>query len=189
MEMPAQECLPVRSCKAIKCCCGKVCKGPRGLKMHQRSCRIIDDLEDELKQQMTEILSDQEDEENIDQLEHENLSINIQEDVPDLRKGIKLPKSPLQWSSANDFFKLTFSNQPITPHDLNANIKTMVTVIYNYFGEYFGLVDDKNHVEFQRKYESFTAKDLKKVLKKLKLENGDILEIKFVAKKTTQISQ
>ena len=69
MEMPAQECLPVRSCKAIKCCCGKVCKGPRGLKMHQRSCRIIDDLEDELKQQMTEILSDQENEENIDQLE------------------------------------------------------------------------------------------------------------------------
>ena len=187
MEMPAQECLPVRSCKAIKCCCGKVCKGPRGLKMHQRSCRIIDDLEDELKQQMTEILSDQENEENIDQLEHENLSINIQEDVPDLRKGIRLPKSPLQWSSANDFFKVTFSNQPITPHDLNANIKTMVTVIYNYFGENFGLVDDKKHVEFQRKYESFTAKDLKKVLKKLKLENGDILEIKFVAKKLRKL--
>ncbi len=32
MEMPAQECLLVKSCKAIKCCCGKVCKGPRGLK-------------------------------------------------------------------------------------------------------------------------------------------------------------
>ena len=105
MEMPAQECLPVRSCKAIKCCCGKVCKGPRGLKMHQRSCRIIDDLEDELKQQMTEILSDQENEENIDQLEHENLSINIQEDVPDLRKGIKLPKSP-----CNGHLLTTFSN-------------------------------------------------------------------------------
>ena len=182
MEMPAQECLPVKSCKAIKCCCGKVCKGPRGLKMHQRSCRIIYDLEDELKQQMTEILSDQENEDNIDQLEHENSSLNIQ-DVPDLRKGIKLPKSPLQWSSGNGlplqwFFKLTFSNQPITPHDLNANIKTMVTVIYNYFGENFGLVDDNRHVEFQRKYESFTAKVLKKVLKKLKLENGDILEIK-----------
>ena len=63
----------------------------------------------------------------------------------------------------------------------------MVTVIYNYFGENFGLVDDKKHVEFQRKYESFTAKDLKKVLKKLKLENGDILEIKFVAKKLRKL--
>ena len=145
-------------------------------------CRIRDDLEDEL-QQMTEILSDQENEDNTGQLEHGNPSINIQENVPDLRKGIKLPKSPLQWSYANDVFKLTFSNQPITPHDLNTNIKTMVTVIYNYFGENFGLVDDNKHVKFQRKYESFTAKDLKKILKKLKLENGDILEIKFVANK------
>ena len=186
--MAAQECLPVKSCKAIKCCCGKVCKGPRGLKMHQRSCRIIDDLEDELQQQMTEILSDPENEDNIDQLEHENSWINSQEDVPhDLRKGIKLPKSPLPWSSANDFFKLTFSNQPITPHDLNANIKTMVTVIYNYLGKNFGLVDNNKHVEFQRKYASFTAKDLKKVLKKLKLENGDILEIKFVAKELRKL--
>ncbi len=99
--------------------------------MHQRSCRIIDDLEDELQQQMTEILSEQENEDNIDQVNQENASVNIQETVPDLRKGIKLPKSPLQWSSANDFFKLTFSNQPITPHDLN-NIKTMVTVIYSF---------------------------------------------------------
>ena len=136
---------------------------------------------------MTEILSDPENEDNIDQLEHENSWINTQEDVPDLRKGIKLPKSPLQWSSANDFFKLTFSNQPITPHNLNANIKTMITVIYYYFGKNFGLVDNNKHVKFQRKYASFTAKDLKKVLKKLKLENGDILEIKFVAKELRKL--
>ena len=25
----------------IKCCCSKSCKGTRGLKMHQRSCRLI----------------------------------------------------------------------------------------------------------------------------------------------------
>ena len=25
----------------IKCCCGKICKGARGLKMHQRSCKVI----------------------------------------------------------------------------------------------------------------------------------------------------
>jgi hypothetical protein len=57
MEMPTQMCLPVKSCKAVKCCCGKVCKGTCGLKMHQRSCRVIDDLEDELQQQMTEALN------------------------------------------------------------------------------------------------------------------------------------
>ena len=63
----------------------------------------------------------------------------------------------------------------------------MVTVIYNYFGEDFGLVDDNKQFEFRRKYESFTTKDLKNVLKKLKLENGDILEIKFVAKKLRKL--
>ena len=96
VEMPAQECLPVKSCKAIKCYCGKVCKGPRGLKMHQRSCRIINDFEDELQQQVTEILSEEENKDNIDKVNHENLSVNAQENVPELRKGIKLPKSPLQ---------------------------------------------------------------------------------------------
>ena len=77
----------------------------------------------------------------------------------------------------------TFSNQPITPYDLNNNIKTIVTVIYSYFEENFGLVDNNIHAEFQSRYENFSTKDLKKVLKKLKSENGDILEIKFVAKR------
>ena len=38
-------------------------------------------------------------------------------------------------------------------------------------------------MEFEQKYQTFSAKDLKKALKKLKLENGDVLEIKFVTKK------
>ena len=59
----------------------------------------------------------------------------------------------------------------------------MVTVVYNYFGENFGYVDNNNSVEFDKKYQTFSPKDLKKALKKLKLENGDVLEIKFVAKK------
>ena len=27
--------------KTVKCCCGKQCKGMKGLKMHQRKCRAI----------------------------------------------------------------------------------------------------------------------------------------------------
>ena len=183
MEMPTQMCLPVKSCKAVKCCCGKVCKGARGLKMHQRSCRIIDDLEDELQQQITEALNDDNHEDNTDPVNPEISPLNTQENFPDLKRGIKLPKSPLQWSTANDFFKLTFPNHPITPDDLNNNINTMVTVVYNYFSGNFGHVDNNCSVEFERKYQTFSTKDLKKALKKLKLENGSILEIKFVAKK------
>ena len=59
----------------------------------------------------------------------------------------------------------------------------MATVIYNYFSENYGFVDVDNNNEFESKYKSHSAKDLKKVLKKLKCENGDLKEIKFVAKK------
>ena len=38
-------------------------------------------------------------------------------------------------------------------------------------------------ISIKTKYQSCTAKDLKKALKKLKSENGNLLEIKFVAKK------
>ena len=189
MVISTQQCLPVKSCKAVKCCCGKVCKGARGLKMHQRSCRVIDNLEDELQQQMAEACDDHSNEENVDQaISPENLSTNCQENFPDLMKGIKLPKSPLQWSIANDFFKLTFSNHPITPQDLNNNVNTMATVIYNYFSENFGFVDDNNSsAQFESKYKTFSTKDLKKALKKLKLENGNVTEIKFVAKKLRNV--
>ena len=55
VEIRSQECLPASSYKVVKCCCGKVCKvGARGLKMHQRSCKVIDDFDEELQQQMTD---------------------------------------------------------------------------------------------------------------------------------------
>ena len=37
----------------------------------------------------------------------------------------------------------------------------MATVIYNYFSENFGYVDN-NNIEFEKKSETFTTKDLKK---------------------------
>ena len=35
------------NCSNGHCCCGKICNGLRGVKMHQRSCRIIKSLENE----------------------------------------------------------------------------------------------------------------------------------------------
>ena len=72
--------------------------------MHQRSCRVIDDLEEELQQQMTEALNEHH-EDNVEPVNPELSSANTQENFPGIKKGIKLPKLPLQWSPANDFFK------------------------------------------------------------------------------------
>ena len=119
----SQECLPASSYKVVKCCCGKVCKGARGLKMHQRSCKVIDDMDEELQQQMTDALNKQICEDNIQSVEDVVSSLNSQETFPDLKKGIKLSKSPLQWSNANDFFHLTLSN---TQSHLKISIKASI---------------------------------------------------------------
>ena len=80
-----------------------------------------------------------------------------------------MPKSPLQWSNANDFFHLTLSNYPIASQDINKSINTMATVIYNYFSENYGFVDVDNNNEFESKYKSHSAKDLKKSIKEIKV--------------------
>ena len=81
--------------------------------MHQCSCKVIEDMDEELQQQMTDALNEQVCEDNVQSVEDVLSSLSSQETFPDLKKGIKLPKSPLQWSSANDFFQLTLSNYPI----------------------------------------------------------------------------
>ena len=60
----------------IKCCCGKICKGARGLKMHQRSCRVIHGLNDELYNDIEEQI-------NIDS-----------ENVPELNQSTSHEESP-----------------------------------------------------------------------------------------------
>ena len=117
---------------AVRCFCGKSCKGVRGLKMHQRSCRVIQGLQ-------TETLGRLEDElvqtfEN----EHENELDVFELDQNDLencivKQGVKLPRSPQQWLIANEFFKAAFSNAPITAASLDHVIYNMNSVIYQYY--------------------------------------------------------
>ena len=39
--------LPSSTCVSVKCSCGNICNGQRGLKTHQRSCRVIKDISGE----------------------------------------------------------------------------------------------------------------------------------------------
>ena len=49
------------TCHNVTCCCGTVCKGLRGLKMHQRNCRAIKDLHGEIFEVMQETMSEHSD--------------------------------------------------------------------------------------------------------------------------------
>ena len=131
---------PKRS--GIKCCCDKVCKGARGLKMHQRSCRVILGLNNELRADL--------DEENND-IYPDDISNNAQcnsnagethEEFPFLKKGINLPQSDKEWSTANEYFKFALNlNPPISSQDINSFIVLLNDVICNYFADNFGHVE------------------------------------------------
>ena len=100
-----------------------------------------------------------------------------------LKHGVKLSKSRSDWSLANDHFKAVLSNYPITTEDLNSNIERMNDTIFEYFSITCGEVDRVGDINLRNKYDTYTVKDLKKELKRLKLNDGSIREIKFVSRK------
>ena len=175
--------LVIPSRNVVKCCCGKICKGARGLKMHQRSCRVVHGLD-------TELYADIEEQSNVDtpiipendqSTENEALMVNDQ-NIPNLKRGIKLSTSDAEWSTANDYFKFALqSNQPIASQDLDTNINLLNNIVYDYFAQNFGYTDSPPDNSLINRYKDYTVKDLKKALKTLKSSNGDPDEIKYVS--------
>ena len=169
----------ITNTNAIKCCCGKVCKGNRGLKMHQRSCRVVSGLNDELRAD-SEMTSDHESEEQ----DWEVPTTFLEEDIfPDIKNGINLPKSDSQWLTANEYFKSVLNlNPPITFQDLNSSIKLLNDTIYDYFSTNYGQVQQAVDENLIMKYRDKTTKELKKALKDLKRSDANLTEIKYVSR-------
>ena len=186
-HLPVEKRTIVENCAEITCCCGKSCKGVKGLKMHQRSCRVFNGLDENLTDMVREDILGSVKNEEID-AENENLStqtviLQESEETVLLKRGVKLPKSCSDWSLANDHFKAVLSNYPIRKEDLNSNIERMNNVIFEYFSMTCGEVDRGGDINLRNKYDTYTVKDLKKELKRLKLNDGSIREIKFVSHK------
>ena len=89
----------------IKCCCGKICKGARGIKMHQRSCQVILGLNNELLRDMfdqeercSDIYTDNQDDISNSPVQSDD---NENAQYPQLKKGINLPKTNSECQTAN----------------------------------------------------------------------------------------
>ena len=84
--------VPVPSRIVVKCCCGNICKGARGLKMHQRSCQVIHGLNDELSADLEEQITT---DNTADTPENDNsindIDMTNDESFPELKHGINLP--------------------------------------------------------------------------------------------------
>ena len=161
---------PVRNIDvaSIKCCCGKLCKGMKGLRIHQRSCRIVNNLGEEGS--------------TIDEsyCETKECPENHLSDHFELNPGIRVPRSDNEWLLANTFFQSAFVNVVVNESTVTDVVKLMSTTIYNYFKEACGTVGSCDK-DLENKYKYFLVKDLKKQLKYLKSSNAPISEIKFVS--------
>ena len=174
--------------KIVNCSCGKQCKGLKGLKAHQHSCRTIQGLHGNLLEELDNDFNENEAEcaEDIEFPTPSNICSDVNAKA-DLKLGIKLPKSHIQWSIANDYFKADFLNSPISAQNANSAIKELNYVIYNYFCTTYGPVNSNNISSFVLKYRDMNAKELKRNLRILKQSGAGLEEITFVSRKLRQI--
>ena len=154
--------------------------------MHQRSCRVIHGLNDELLANLEELSTKDSGNGSVHSTAEDidNMANNAEnQSFPALKKGINLPKSDAEWLTANNYFKFMLQlSAPIRGQDLSSSITHLNNVVYNYFADNFGPVEKIPDKELVNKYKGQTVKDLKKSLKQLKLSNADPCEIRYVSR-------
>ena len=140
---------------------------------HQRTCRTIRGL----NQELTDALRSH-DHDNEDKITTDNL-VQLDDQLR-TKPGIKLPKADSGWELANLFFKSELSASDSNRDNLNETIASMNSTIYNYFADSYGTVEmyDKKDNDLFEKYGEFSVNNLKKELKKLKRSNSYLRTIK-----------
>jgi len=166
------------NCHSVKCCCGKMCKGIRGLKMHQRTCRVVKDLTEETFEFVEENLTGSYNNDNY----NEDMDSSITNSIPDVKPGVKLPKSDDQWNAANLFFMVSLPISGLHSSSIDDSIDLMNSTIYNYFYDNFGYSEDFISDELVNKYKDLTKKSLKSNLKFLKQSQASPNEIRYVSR-------
>ena len=153
--------IPISIIISVKCCCRKICKGIRVLKMHQRACRVVKDLTEETFEFVEENLTGSYNNDNY----NEDLDNNITNSIPDVKPEVKLPKSDDQWKDANLFFMVSLPISGLHSLSIDDSIDLMNSTIYNYFHENFGYSEDFISDELANKYKDLPNKSLKANLK------------------------
>ena len=176
----------------VKCSCGRLCKGRRGLRAHQRSCAIheslskINDSDSDNSHHTADVnhfdsadgssFADPINEFNID------MSENNENTHAQYKPGIKLPKTSSDWAMANAYFQSIFVISSI-PTNFDHFVEEAQNKIYDYVRSTYGSVEnDDASDDYFSKYNSESVKSLKSILKQLKSSKAELQEIRFVSK-------
>ena len=142
--------------------------------MHQRSCRVIKDLEEET-------FESHDSPDNYDDTGQPDYEIDLTS-IPSIKPGIRLPHSDQDWKIANDYFVAAMPISEVNNKPINIVLSQMNSIIYEYFFNTFGPMENSHSSHFVDKYKDYSKSLLKSTLKVLKSSNGDLNEIKYVAK-------
>ena len=107
----------ISNVKYISCSCGKRCEGLRGLKAHQRSCRVIKSMSDNIVDNLENDYNELNDDSNFDIYVENNLSDDTTNESPSLKNGVKLPTSTNDWDIAYTYFHSNLLTSQIREKD------------------------------------------------------------------------
>ena len=172
-------------CEIIKCSCGKECKGVKGLKMHQRRCRVNENMDFDQPPDFENSNIGSCDVANDNQevaIENQEVAIESLQTLK-VKPGVKLPRSNDNWSEANNFFKSILSTLEVTADSVNEAIQFMNNTIYDFFKDNYGIIESVNQANgLFHKYNHITIKQLKRELAQLKRQNTPLTEVRYVSR-------
>ena len=134
------------------CCCGKHCKGYKGLKIHQRSCKFISGLREDLTKTLLDHIVENHERPGYsesDELNNSNQSESINtDDHNNVKNGVKLPKTSDQWTT---MFQSRIANTRNRKNNLGLITQKLSDTIYDYLHREFGSVVNTSDTEFKVK--------------------------------------
>ena len=112
----------------------------KGLKMHQRKCRVISGFNDDSLFELPD-----EDTTLNEYTTHDLTAVDMSVEDLTLKYGILLPKLEKDWSIANDYFHSLFTETVIETSNVDVIAEKLSNSIYDYFKINFAQL--KNHIK------------------------------------------
>ena len=108
---------------------------------------------------------------------NETLNDDTTSEEPNLKTGVKLPKTPEQWDEANNYFRVNLPCENVQQSSLDDVVKNFNNTVYSYFKDNYGTVKDKilNDETLRQRYDGMSKSQLKREIKPILIILSDRL--------------
>ena len=125
------------NCHSVKCCDRKICKGIRGLKMHQRTCRVVKDLTEKTFEFAEENLTGSYNNDNYNEdMDNSITTLSLMSNLQSNYQSLMIS------GTRHIFFHGIATDLWIHLSSIDDSIDLMNSTIYNYFYDNIGYSED-----------------------------------------------